>query len=227
MTLGFYVMRVELNRTFKCHRTYDKAGQSAFVNAREVFERLELEPGRYVVIPSTFEPNIDGEFLVRVYTDRSNDMAELSLHKPETSFFSCLPIFKYPTHQVSCIVTEVSALQKKGASLTLDPYCIITCEGNKVTTSIMKSNLNPTFNQGGLFYVKEVGTAILKIQVWDNNNLMPDTFLGEFETSIQVNNKLQLFTQKLILSKNKDGTVTKADGTISFKFVASNDLTMM
>ena len=53
---------------------YEKAGDSSFINSREIFARLELDPGRYIVVPSTFEPNTTGQYLLRVYTDHSNHM---------------------------------------------------------------------------------------------------------------------------------------------------------
>ena len=48
----------------------EKAASSIFINAREVFTKLELDPGRYVVVPSTFDPNNEGEFMLRIYTEK-------------------------------------------------------------------------------------------------------------------------------------------------------------
>ena len=48
----------------------EKAGSSIFINAREVFAKLELDPGRYVILPSTFDANNDGEFMLRIYTEK-------------------------------------------------------------------------------------------------------------------------------------------------------------
>lgn len=60
-----------MNRIYRIHSIYEKAGDSTFINSREVFARLELDPGRYIIIPSTFDPDIAGEFLLRVYTDKN------------------------------------------------------------------------------------------------------------------------------------------------------------
>nr|XP_029708165.1 calpain-B-like isoform X4 [Aedes albopictus] len=50
--------------------------RSTFVNLREVTCRFRLDPGTYVVIPSTFEPNIEGEFMIRVFSECPDCMTE-------------------------------------------------------------------------------------------------------------------------------------------------------
>ena len=41
-----------------------------YINKREVTRRFSLEPGAYIIIPSTFDENIEGEFLLRVFTEK-------------------------------------------------------------------------------------------------------------------------------------------------------------
>ena len=41
-----------------------------FINSRQISNRFKLVPGTYIVIPSTFEPEQEGEFLLRVYTEK-------------------------------------------------------------------------------------------------------------------------------------------------------------
>lgn len=41
-----------------------------FLNTREVTTRFHFNPGTYVVIPSTFEPEVTGEYLLRIFTEK-------------------------------------------------------------------------------------------------------------------------------------------------------------
>lgn len=40
----------------------------AFINLREVTGRFRVPPGEYVIVPTTYEPNEEGDFMLRIYT---------------------------------------------------------------------------------------------------------------------------------------------------------------
>ncbi|XP_053659126.1 calpain-A-like [Anopheles marshallii] len=83
LTIGFAVYRVtdrdlaqkplKLN-FFKYNAS--AARSPAFINLREVSCRFKLPPGTYVIVPSTFEPNEEGEFIIRVFSETANGMME-------------------------------------------------------------------------------------------------------------------------------------------------------
>lgn len=52
--------------------TPSAARSHTFINSREVTTRFSLPPGTYCVVPSTFEPNQTGEFLLRIFTEKKN-----------------------------------------------------------------------------------------------------------------------------------------------------------
>ena len=65
-----FCSQVEENRKYRLHSMMEKAGDSIFINAREVFNRFSLKAGRYVVVPSTYEPHVAGHFLLRIFTEK-------------------------------------------------------------------------------------------------------------------------------------------------------------
>ena len=50
----------------------ERAGNSGnYVNKREVTQRFRVEPGYYLIVPSLFDYNVEGNFLLRVFTENS------------------------------------------------------------------------------------------------------------------------------------------------------------
>nr|XP_053654323.1 uncharacterized protein LOC128703620 isoform X2 [Cherax quadricarinatus] len=52
------------------------ARSPSFINMREVSCRFKLPPGTYCIVPSTFEANEEGEFILRVFSEKANEMEE-------------------------------------------------------------------------------------------------------------------------------------------------------
>ena len=73
-TIGFMIMKVEENRKYRIHKAKPKTASSTFINSRSVFLRQTLSNGRYIIIPSTYDPQIEGDFLLRIYSDESNNL---------------------------------------------------------------------------------------------------------------------------------------------------------
>lgn len=217
LAIGFDIQRVELNRNYRMHVTQEKVGGSTYINSRSVFVRTDLKEGRYVIIPTTFDPGLEGEFLLRVFTDVSSNCKELTQDEPPKTCWSGL--CGYPS-----LVTQVHILQANGlagqdSDGASDPYVIIYCEGEKVRSSVHKDTRSPVFNTKGLFYRKKARQPI-RIKIY-NHNLLADSFLGQVTMPAEQGS----FQQTLHLKGKGDTRDSDLPGTITVAIVTSSTLT--
>uniref|UniRef100_A0A8C8EAW2 Calpain-3 n=1 Tax=Otus sunia TaxID=257818 RepID=A0A8C8EAW2_9STRI len=109
-TIGFAIYEVPMHGT-KHHLQKDfflynasKARSKTYINMREISERFRLPPSEYVVIPSTYEPHQEGEFILRVFSEKRNLSDE-----EEKQFRN---IFRQIAGDVSMQLIPVSATKK-------------------------------------------------------------------------------------------------------------------
>jgi hypothetical protein len=56
-------------------RYHASCGRSkTFINLRECAARFKLHPGTYVVIPSTYEQDQEGDFLLRIFSEKDSSV---------------------------------------------------------------------------------------------------------------------------------------------------------
>ncbi|CAH2325221.1 calpain-1 catalytic subunit [Pelobates cultripes] len=67
---------VHLNRDFFLSNS-SRARSEQFINLREVSTRHKLPPGEYIVVPSTFEPNVESDFVLRFFSENKHGAVEM------------------------------------------------------------------------------------------------------------------------------------------------------
>uniref|UniRef100_A0A3B1J6U8 Calpain 9 n=1 Tax=Astyanax mexicanus TaxID=7994 RepID=A0A3B1J6U8_ASTMX len=56
-----------------------KARSRTYINMREISERFSLEPGSYLVVPTTFQPHIEADFALRVFSESKAEAMYISI----------------------------------------------------------------------------------------------------------------------------------------------------
>ena len=51
----------------------------SYINYREVFGRFSLTKGAYIIIPATFLPNTEAEFLLRIFSQEKINLEEIKI----------------------------------------------------------------------------------------------------------------------------------------------------
>ncbi|XP_077408083.1 calpain-3b [Vanacampus margaritifer] len=84
LTIGFSIYEVpkelsgqsrHLQKDFFLYNA-SKAKCKLYMNLREITERVRLPPGKYVIIPTTFEPHEEGQFILRVFSENRSTSEE-------------------------------------------------------------------------------------------------------------------------------------------------------
>uniref|UniRef100_A0A8C5B574 Calpain-1 catalytic subunit n=1 Tax=Gadus morhua TaxID=8049 RepID=A0A8C5B574_GADMO len=81
-TIGFAIYEFAGKSAVHLKRDYflthsSSARSELFINLREVSSRFSLPPGEYIIVPSTFEPQKEGDFVLRVFSEKPTDSDQI------------------------------------------------------------------------------------------------------------------------------------------------------
>lgn len=179
IVIGFHLLKVESNREYRLHKRIpgSDCGSSDYIRSRHIFLRKTLSPGRYLIVPTTFDPGHEANFLLRLFSDKSSDLSPVVLDEPkDPCCFSC-GCGSRPQVVTRVTVLSATGLKKQDMIGQADPYVYLKCEGYKQTSQIVNNSLEPKWDFSVIFYRKKPEKPI-KIQIW-NSNLMVDQFMGQ------------------------------------------------
>ncbi|XP_035672560.1 calpain-9-like isoform X3 [Branchiostoma floridae] len=78
--LGFYMYEAKGRSKLKRRDVMTEApvaSSGSYINYRERSEHFKVTPGEYIVLPTTFNPNEEGEFILRVFTEKEATADEI------------------------------------------------------------------------------------------------------------------------------------------------------
>ncbi|KAL1440202.1 hypothetical protein MTO96_010010 [Rhipicephalus appendiculatus] len=94
LTIDFHVYEIEDTGSSSRRLTAEDLENSKLVShcnmhwhRREVMQRLHLYPGTFCVVPSTYEADQAGDFLLRIYTEKESTCGKRRAKPPKMQFF--------------------------------------------------------------------------------------------------------------------------------------------
>uniref|UniRef100_A0A671TFP5 Calpain 2, (m/II) large subunit b n=1 Tax=Sparus aurata TaxID=8175 RepID=A0A671TFP5_SPAAU len=145
-TVGFAIYEVRTEDTLGQREVHlDKnyflthaqtAKSETFINLREVCSRFKLPPGEYLIVPSTFEPHLNGDFCIRVFSEKQTEThgGAQDHHEQDRLQTYVKAKASAPAHLLTCSLVHLltcspitSCLSLTGTDIKTDGFSLETC----------------------------------------------------------------------------------------------------
>uniref|UniRef100_H2YVE7 Uncharacterized protein n=1 Tax=Ciona savignyi TaxID=51511 RepID=H2YVE7_CIOSA len=143
LTIGFVLYKVRDLKDQSSSQTLKKdfflynqsfARSKNFINLRENSQRFKLPPGEYCIVPSTFQPNEEADFVLRIYTEKRAETGEIDEETKQNTVVTPEPA---PSNEESENDRKFKQLFDK---LTGEDGEIDAFELQDIVNSVMKKN---------------------------------------------------------------------------------------
>lgn len=128
LSIGYYIFKTERNRSIRLSEIPHLTGKSIFANVREAVARFDLKRGRYFIVPCTFKPEKQANYLLRIYSESECEVEQIIRWRPIPRW----PCIAGPRGQLCIRILEAmpDVVVPEGAVF----YCSLECEGLKERT---------------------------------------------------------------------------------------------
>uniref|UniRef100_A0A1A8KSS9 calpain-2 n=1 Tax=Nothobranchius kuhntae TaxID=321403 RepID=A0A1A8KSS9_NOTKU len=184
-----------------------KARSETFINLREVSNRFKLPPGEYLIVPSTFDPHLNGDFCIRVFSEKQaetvpcDDPVSATLTEDlvsdqdvDSGFKNLFTKLAGPDMEISAteLQTIMNKIVSKRTDIKTDGFSLDTC---RVMVNLMDNSGNGKLGLG------EFATLWKKVQNYlsiykkndsDNSGTMstPEMRLALKDAGFSLNNTI-------------------------------------
>uniref|UniRef100_A0A914UZK0 C2 domain-containing protein n=1 Tax=Plectus sambesii TaxID=2011161 RepID=A0A914UZK0_9BILA len=194
-----------------------KVATSDYANSRSIYLSINnLQPGRYVVVPTTYAPREECDFMLRLYTSHSSNAHELTKHKPSEGM--CRWACRRFDAVTRLTVIEADRL-RVDKDKTINPYCIARSEQDMQRSRTIHKTCSPKWNWSVVFYRKNARQPI-ELELRDQN-VLKDTFLGKAIIAGVVDNDCKRITVTL---RDRNGADSGDNlGTLTVEIASYDD----
>ncbi|CAJ0558024.1 unnamed protein product, partial [Mesorhabditis spiculigera] len=176
--IGMHVMRVERNRITRVHQPTEPIETSDYANARSVFLHIiDLRPGRYILLPTTYAPREQANYMLRAYSSEKLNIRALTKHAPTQGW----------CWQSTGYVTRVHIMDAEIPTASGDFYCVINDQKEKVRTRTIRDTTKPQWDEQFVFFKRSAQQKYM-LEIWEDRRMSKDRLVARMEVMALTDN---------------------------------------